>query len=113
MSNTFEYKGYTGTVEYSAEDRCFHGKIAGIRDSVLYEGNEVGRLEKNFRSAVDDYLAFCAQKGKKPDQPFKGQFQVRLKSDLHRRLALYAEQKRESINTAVKEAIELLLDRAG
>jgi len=87
MSNALEYRGYTSTVEFSAEDRCFHGKIAGIRDLVAYDGTTVDELEKNFHSAVDEYLAFCKEEGKAPDKPFKGSLNIRIPSELHRTLA--------------------------
>jgi predicted HicB family RNase H-like nuclease len=32
MSQTLQYKGYDGSVLYSAEDRVLHGRILGIRD---------------------------------------------------------------------------------
>ena len=112
MSTLNEYKGYVGTVDYSAEDRCFYGKIAGIRDSVLYDGKDVDTLERNFQGAVDEYLSFCKAEGKEPDKPFRGTFQVRLKGDLHRRLALYAEGHHVTINAAANEAIEKLLIEA-
>ncbi len=34
MSETLHYKGYDGSVEYSAEDRVLHGRLLGIRDMV-------------------------------------------------------------------------------
>ncbi len=34
MKNYLEYKGYIGTVEFSAEDKIFFGKIQGINDLV-------------------------------------------------------------------------------
>jgi len=48
MSQTLQYKGYEGSVLYSAEDKILHGKIVGIRDFVIYEGDDVATLEKNF-----------------------------------------------------------------
>jgi len=69
MSQTLQYKGYDGSVEYSAEDRVLHGSLLGIRDSVVYEGAGVDSLESHFRAAVDEYLAYCAAEGKTPDQP--------------------------------------------
>jgi hypothetical protein len=36
MSVTLPYKGYDGSVEYSAEDRVLHGRILGIRDMVSF-----------------------------------------------------------------------------
>ena len=74
MSQTLRYKRYDGSVEYSAEDRLLHGRLLGIRDVIVYEGSDVDSLETNFRAAVNEYLAFCAEEGKTPDQPFKGSF---------------------------------------
>jgi predicted HicB family RNase H-like nuclease len=72
MSQTLQYKGYDGSVEYSAEDRFLHGKLLGIRDAIVYEGSDVDSLESNFRAAMDEYLVFCAEESKIPDQPFEG-----------------------------------------
>jgi predicted HicB family RNase H-like nuclease len=47
-----------------------HGKLLGIRDAIVYEVSDVDSMESNFRAAVDGYLAFCAEEGKTPDQPF-------------------------------------------
>jgi len=105
MSNALEYRGYTSTVEFSAEDRCFHGKIAGIRDLVAYDGTTVDELEKNFHSAVDEYLAFCKEEGKAPDKPFKGSLNIRIPSELHRTLAIRAEQQHKSLNSVIAEQL--------
>ena len=37
MSNTIEYKGYIGSVEFSEEDGVLFGKVMGIRALVYYE----------------------------------------------------------------------------
>ena len=113
MSQTLQYKGYDGSVEYSAEDRVLNGQLLGIRDAILYEGADVDSLEANFRDAVDEYLAFCAAEGKKPDQPFKGSFNIRVGSDLHKRAALFAEEHNQKLNTVVSKALEEFLSQAG
>ena len=112
MSQTLQYKGYDGSVEYSAEDRVLHGSLLGIRDSVVYEGTDVDGLESNFHAAVDEYLAFCAVEGKTPDQPFKGSFNIRVGPDLHKRAALYAEEHELKLNTVVSRALEEFLIQA-
>ncbi|MDD6025249.1 MAG: type II toxin-antitoxin system HicB family antitoxin, partial [bacterium] len=34
-----KYKGYTGSVEYSDEDKCLFGKIQGLHGTLIsYEG---------------------------------------------------------------------------
>jgi len=106
MSQTLEYKGYNGSVLYSAEDRLLHGRIVGIRDVVTYEGTNVSALEKNFKSAVDEYLAFCQAEGKTPGTPFKGSFNVRISQDLHKRAVLYAEEHNRKLNAVVNDALQ-------
>jgi len=56
MKNRLTYKGYTGTVKFSTEDKVFFGKIEGIDDLVSYEGEDVSALENNFIKAVEDYM---------------------------------------------------------
>lgn len=105
MSRTLQYKGYDGSVLYSAEDKVLHGRILGIRDMVSFEGTDVGSLEKNFKAAVDEYLAFCAAEGKTPDMPFKGSFNVRIPQDLHQWAALYADEHDLKLNAVVQLAL--------
>ena len=69
MSQTLQYKGYDGFVEYSMEDRVLHGSLLNIRDAIVYEGADVDCLELSFHAAVDEYLAFCKEEGKTPDRP--------------------------------------------
>jgi predicted HicB family RNase H-like nuclease len=109
MSQTLQYKGYNGSVGFSAEDRVLHGSLLGIRDAIVYEGTDVESLEANFRAAVDEYLAFCEEEGKTPDQPFKGSFNIRVGPDLHKRAALFAEEHNQKLNTVVSKALEEFL----
>jgi len=113
MSQTLEYKGYNGSVLYSAEDRILHGRVVGIRDAVTYEGRDVASLETNFKAAVDEYLDFCNEEDKTPDTPFKGSFNIRLGRDLHKRAALYAEEHDQKLNTVVQDALKKYLSRTG
>ena len=57
--NTMTYKGYAARIEYSEEDGCFVGHLAGIRDIVGFDGKTVAQLKKRFHEAVDDYLWGC------------------------------------------------------
>ncbi len=109
MKDMMSYKGYYGSVHYSDEDRIFHGKIEFIRSLVNYEGNDVESLRAAFIEAVDDYLELCTEEGKKPDKPFKGSFNVRTGSDLHRKAVLYARAKGTNLNKIVSEALEKYL----
>jgi predicted HicB family RNase H-like nuclease len=112
MSDTLEHKGYSGSVEFSAEDEVFHGRLLGIRDRVTFEGTDVRGLKRNFKAAVDEYFAFCKAEGKEPNVPFRGTFNVRIGPELHKRAALYAEENGKRLNRVVVEAVEEFLEQA-
>ncbi|GAA0891032.1 hypothetical protein GCM10009122_07110 [Fulvivirga kasyanovii] len=100
-----EYKGYTGSIEYSQEDNLLYGKVLGIRGLISYEGETGQQLEKDFKEAVDTYLNDCKAAEKKPEKPFKGSFNVRISATLHQKAALLAMETKTSLNSLVEEAI--------
>jgi predicted HicB family RNase H-like nuclease len=71
-----EYKGYIATVE--AEDGVFFGRVAGLRDVITFEGSTFAEVEQAFHESIDDYLAFCAERGEPPDRPYSGSPQATL-----------------------------------
>jgi predicted HicB family RNase H-like nuclease len=105
MNNVLEYKGYIGSVEFSSEDRVFFGKVVGINDLITFEGESVQELEGAFHEMVDDYLQTCKQLGKEPEKTYKGTFNVRLPSELHKKAALLASRRNLSLNQFVKFAL--------
>ena len=112
MSRTLQHRGYDGSVSYSAEDKMLHGRVLGVRDMISFGGTGVKSLEKNFKGAVDEYLAFCEAEGKTPDAPFKGSFNVRIPQDLHQRAARYAEEHEMKLNAVVQQALKEYLTHA-
>lgn len=106
MKNVLEYKGYTGTVEFHADDEIFFGKIAGIRDVVTFEADTVSKLKKAFKEAVEDYIHTCEELGKDTDKEFKGSFNVRIKPKIHRLAAARSAALNISLNQLVEKALE-------
>jgi predicted HicB family RNase H-like nuclease len=106
MKNVLEYKGYTGTVEFSAADEVFFGKINGVRDVVSFEADSVSKLKKAFKESVEDYLETCKQLGKDPDKEFKGSFNVRVKPRIHRLIVIKSSAMKMSLNQFVERALE-------
>ena len=112
MKDMIQYKGYYGSVHYSDDDQVFFGKIEYIKSLVNYEATNVKDLRKAFQEAVDDYIKFCQNEGIAPEQPFRGSFNVRTGSDLHRQAALFAKKKGMNLNKVVTEALEQYLSHA-
>lgn len=106
MSNIVKYKGYFSYVDFSIEDCVLHGKIEGIHDLVTFECENAKDAEKEFREAVDDYLAFCKEMGKEPEKAFKGSFNVRIGSELHKKVAIMAKRENVSQNQIIVQAVE-------
>ena len=80
---------------------------AGARAALAgWQGKSVAELRKAFRDSVDDYLAFCAERGEEPDKPFSGQFVTRISPELHRRASLAASVAGKSLNAWVAEQLE-------
>ena len=104
-NNYLHYKDYVGSVEFSEADSVFHGKVVGIKSLISFEGDSVNALIEDFHNAVDEYFEFCAETGKQPEKPFKGSFNVRIGTDLHRKAALAASTQGISLNSLVEKAI--------
>lgn len=106
MRDVLTYKGFIGSVHFSAEDKVFHGKIEGIDDLVTFEGQSVDELLKSFHEEVDDYIKLCKEMGKEPMRSYKGSFNVRIPPEMHRRVVETATKMGLSLNQLVQKAIE-------
>ncbi len=110
MNNTLEYKGYHSNIEFDVESMTLRGKIEGITDFVDFESDSLENIEAEFHSAVDDYLQFCKEIGKEPDKEYKGLFNVRIRPELHRILAMEASKSGCTLNALVEKALEKYID---
>jgi predicted HicB family RNase H-like nuclease len=109
MNDILQYKGYYASLHFSADDEVFFGKLLGIDDLVNFEGASVRELKKAFHEAVDDYLETCEQLGKEPNKTYKGSFNVRISTELHKAAAVFASVHNISLNDFVRTAIDYAL----
>ncbi|HEY8505128.1 MAG TPA: type II toxin-antitoxin system HicB family antitoxin [Gemmataceae bacterium] len=100
------YKGYTGRVEFDDEAEIFHGEVTNTRDVITFQGKSVAELRRAFRDSVEDYLAFCKERGEEPDKPFSGQFVTRVSPELHRKISRAAALSGKSLNAWVSEQLQ-------
>ena len=107
----FSYNGYKGSIEPSTEDQCLYGQVLFINDTLIYSGDTIAELEKNFVQSVDEYLADCEALGKDPDKPMSGSFNVRIPPEMHKALSLKAITEHDGkLNQAVTQAIKNYVD---
>ena len=109
MKDMMNYKEYYGSVHYNDDDKIFHGKLEFISALINYEGEDVTGLRKAFEEAVDDYLDMCEKEKTEPEKTFKGSFNVRTGSTLHRRASLFAKEQGLNLNNVIIEAIDQYL----
>ena len=109
MSNLFKYGEFLGTVQYSAEDEVFYGKILGVDDLVTFEGSSVRELKKAFKDAVNDYVNACNLIGKSANKSYNGTVNVRMPIELHKKAAAVAEERGISLNELVRLGVERMV----
>lgn len=52
MRNSLIYQSYVARIEFSSEDECCIGHIAGIKDVVGFHGETVSELKSAFEEAA-------------------------------------------------------------
>ncbi|PKO21268.1 MAG: toxin-antitoxin system HicB family antitoxin [Chloroflexi bacterium HGW-Chloroflexi-1] len=102
--NTMIYRGYAARIEYSDEDQCIIGHIAGIKDVVGVHGESVAELRAAFEEAVADYLEACEKLGRAPQKPYSGKLMLRVPPEVHAAVAAAAEVSGKGINQWATEA---------
>jgi predicted HicB family RNase H-like nuclease len=107
-----EYKGYFGSVTFDSENDVFHGEVIGIRDVITFQGKSVVELRRAFRDSVNDYLAFCQERGESPDKPLSGRFVLRIPPELHRKVHTLASKAGQSLNSWIAARLENEVEHA-
>ncbi|MHC2574004.1 type II toxin-antitoxin system HicB family antitoxin [Rhizobium leguminosarum] len=106
--STIKYKDYQALVEY--DDGAFFVKVLHIDDLLVAQFHVASEAENVLRELVDNYLAQCEAKGRQPNRPFKGSFNVRIPPELHRRAAMAAADDGLSLNSWTNLAISEKLE---
>jgi predicted HicB family RNase H-like nuclease len=102
-----EYKGYKGSVEFNKADNCLFGKVLGMKkDLIIYEGDTLEDLRKDFEAGIDDYISGCEANGVKPRKPYSGILNIRISPEVHRTIADKAEEEGLSINKVISSTLE-------
>jgi predicted HicB family RNase H-like nuclease len=106
MNDTMKYKGFIGSVHFAAEDRAFYGKVEGVNDLITFEGSTVDELEKGFKYMVDEHIKDCNKNNTPVEKSYKGNLNIRLSPELHKKVAYNATIRGLSLNQYINNAIK-------
>jgi predicted HicB family RNase H-like nuclease len=57
------YKDYLADVQFDDETGIFHGEVVNTHDVITFQGASIKELRKAFKDSIEDYLAFCKERG--------------------------------------------------
>jgi predicted HicB family RNase H-like nuclease len=105
--DTLKYKGFIGSIEAELDSNTLYGKVLGLDKGTLvtYEGKTLAELKEDFINAVEDYIAFCKEKGLPLHKSYTGSFNIRIPIELHAKAAAKAQEEGISLNAFVKESL--------
>ncbi|MCY1302146.1 HicB family protein [compost metagenome] len=104
--NSMSYKGYTERIEFGERDEIFVGRLLGVRDIISFHAELVAELRAEFQSAVDDYLADCAERGISPEKPASGKVMLYIRPEVHAAATIAAQAAGKSLNQWADEVFE-------
>jgi predicted HicB family RNase H-like nuclease len=58
-NDVLTYKGFTGSVHFSAQDDVFFGKVEEVNDLITFEGDSVKELKNAFHYVIDEHIRDC------------------------------------------------------
>ena len=96
-----KYKGYIGNVSYDPDAKIFHGNVLGLKDVVTFQGTTVKELELAFKDSINDYIAWCKERGEKPEKSYSGNLRLRISPDLHAAIVHLAATQGISLNSFI------------
>ena len=104
--NRMTYQSYEARIDYDEDAELFHGEVINLRDVITFQGKSVKELKQAFAVSVQDYLAYCKERGETPEKPYSGQLVLRIESPLHRNAALAARREGLSLNRWIAGLLE-------
>ena len=107
--NRMSYQGYEARVDYDEEANLLHGEVVNLRDVITFQARSVDDLKLALQDSVEDYRAFCKERGEAPEEPYIGQFMMRLEPALYQAAADAARTSGLSLDRWIAEQLEKAL----
>ncbi|MBE9063564.1 hypothetical protein [cf. Phormidesmis sp. LEGE 11477] len=64
------HRGYEASAVVDPTDGYLQGMVEGLEQDLLsFDGDDIAELAANFKTAVDEYLEDCAERGVEAEKP--------------------------------------------
>jgi len=63
---TMEHRGYTATVRWDEESKCYAGKVMDTWGTIAFHDYTWEKMYQAFKNMLDDYLEHCKEDGEEP-----------------------------------------------
>jgi predicted HicB family RNase H-like nuclease len=103
---TLNYNGYVAKVTYDEGDQDMHGVVTNTAATLHFAGRSIDELKQAFADTVNEYVAWCHERGKDPEKPYTGNVSLRIPPTLHRALATSALDEGTSVNNFIARLLE-------
>ncbi len=67
-----QHEGFIAEVSYEDGDEAMHGSTVNTRTVLHFAGKTVAELKEAFASTIDDYRAWCEERGVELDKFYSG-----------------------------------------
>ena len=98
--------GYEAVVVYDEENAEFFGRVIGERHGFTFIGSTPAEVKKEFRISFDEYVRFCVERGKMPDESITGNMEAQVVADVHQAADAAAEPGGMTLNEWLGETVE-------
>jgi predicted HicB family RNase H-like nuclease len=106
LTNLLKYKDYYARLTFDPSADAFHGRVIGMQDVIDFYGRTPDELRQEFARSVDEYRAWCAEEGTRPEKTWLGKLTIRVDEDLRRRLAVAAAASGDSVNAWIAGVLD-------
>jgi predicted HicB family RNase H-like nuclease len=90
LTNLLEYKDYWARTAFDPSADAF--RVVGIQDVIDFYGRTPDELREEVKNSVEEYLAWCAEEGAKPEKTWLGKPTIRVDAEGAKTCAGYMGQ---------------------
>lgn len=101
----FTYKGYVATISYDRNSNLFQGKVEGVISDLSFEDTTVDGLDKKFKETIDEYLCWCEENGREPEEQFTGDIKIKTDPNLLARMFLFCNEMGFSVSRFIEDTL--------